>query len=99
MANPRGNESTLKKYQPTWKTGRTQTIRVPVALADQILEYARQLDAGNDTQQTGSNHLSQVVELLEDVRDHAPRNSFGQIWRGKVAQAIDLLRSQQPPCG
>jgi hypothetical protein len=34
----------LKPYKPTWNSGQTRTIRVPIALADQILAYARQLD-------------------------------------------------------
>jgi hypothetical protein len=50
MANPRGNPATLRKYQPKWKHGQTTVIRVPVALVDQILDYAHRLDNGNDNQ-------------------------------------------------
>ncbi|MGI8500147.1 MAG: hypothetical protein ACR2LR_03290 [Hassallia sp.] len=32
-------------WQPTWKHGKTQTIRVPIALVPKILEYARALDS------------------------------------------------------
>jgi hypothetical protein len=45
MPNPNGNFQTLKPYQSKWLTGKTQTIRVPVALAQQILTVARQMDA------------------------------------------------------
>jgi len=50
MANPKGNEATLRKYQPKWKHGHTTVIRVPIALVDQIMDYAHRLDNGNDSQ-------------------------------------------------
>lgn len=51
MANPKGNPATLtEKYAPKWKHGKTRTIRVPIALADEILEYAHQLDEQSLTQ-------------------------------------------------
>ncbi|MDZ7953343.1 hypothetical protein [Nostoc sp. DedQUE09] len=33
-------------WQPAWNHGKTQSIRVPVALAEQILEYAYAIDSG-----------------------------------------------------
>lgn len=110
MPNPSGTVENLKHYQPKWKSGATHTIRVPIALSDQILSYARQLDEQNQGQdvknnvQGSLNHLSQVIKLLEDVRDNAPRNSFGKVWRGKVTKAIELLQSWpltnlKPPYG
>lgn len=50
MANPKGNPATLKHYVPKWKAGTTRTIRVPVALADQILDYAHKIDNNSLTQ-------------------------------------------------
>lgn len=44
MTNPKGNEASLAKFKPQWRNGITKTIRVPVILADKILEYARELD-------------------------------------------------------
>ncbi|MEH2000584.1 MAG: hypothetical protein V7L00_17865 [Nostoc sp.] len=38
-----GQNST--SFPPGWNHGKTQTIRVPIALADQILDYARTLDS------------------------------------------------------
>jgi hypothetical protein len=46
MPNPNPNTSGLKFYKTTWKHGKTKTIRVPIVLADQILEYGYQLDGG-----------------------------------------------------
>jgi hypothetical protein len=44
MPNPKGNEASLKKFKPKWYNGTTQTIRVPIALAAEILDYAHKLD-------------------------------------------------------
>lgn len=41
-----GRRSTT--FNPTWKHGKTRTIRVPVALADQLLDIARELDEGRE---------------------------------------------------
>jgi len=42
---PRGEEK-KGKGKSQWKHGKTKVIRVPEALADQIIEYARDLDEG-----------------------------------------------------
>ncbi|MFN6527372.1 hypothetical protein [Nostoc sp. ChiSLP03a] len=34
-------------WQPAWNHGKTQSIRVPIALAEQILEYAYAVDSGH----------------------------------------------------
>ena len=34
-------------WKPTWKHGPTKTIRVPIALAEQILQIAKLLDEGH----------------------------------------------------
>jgi hypothetical protein len=31
---------------PNWNLGRTKTIRVPIAIAEQLLEIARKMDRG-----------------------------------------------------
>lgn len=31
---------------PQWKLGRTRTIRVPIAIAEQLIEIARRIDSG-----------------------------------------------------
>lgn len=31
---------------PQWKLGRTRTIRVPIAIAEQLMEIARKIDSG-----------------------------------------------------
>ena len=46
MPNPKGHEDSIKdsRFKAAWQSGPTRTIRVPIALADATLEYARQLD-------------------------------------------------------
>jgi hypothetical protein len=39
-----GRTSTTWSEGSTWRTGKTKTIRVPVALTEEILNYARELD-------------------------------------------------------
>jgi hypothetical protein len=41
---PRGGYRLNAGGKPTWKHGKTKTIRVPEALAEKILEFARILD-------------------------------------------------------
>ncbi|MFM7599892.1 MAG: hypothetical protein ACKO7R_01630 [Pseudanabaena sp.] len=94
----RGNEATLKKYLPTWKHGKTKTIRVPVVLAEQIFEYAKKIDTDEaniasqllDSTNQG-NTLLPVIEMLEYVAT-AKRNNFSVEHRSKLSKAIDTLK-------
>ena len=56
MANPKGNPQNLKSYKPKWKSGKTQTIRVPIAIAPLVLEAAREID------ENGNVSLLQVIK-------------------------------------
>ena len=56
MPNYKGNESSLVKYKPKWRSGKTQTIRVPIAIADLVLEAAEEID------KNGNVSLLQVIE-------------------------------------
>ena len=53
MPNPKGHEDSIKdsRFKPAW-SGPTRTIRVPIALAEVTLEYARQLDRGIEPRDT-----------------------------------------------
>lgn len=96
MPNPRGNEQTLKKFKPKWKSGETQTIRVPVVLADSILSYAHQLDEGLVTSdqlaQVKSDQLAQVITWLEEV-ERTSRNNFSKKKKELVRQSIKELKA------
>jgi hypothetical protein len=107
MPNPRGNVATLKKYQPKWRSGATQTIRVPIALTEKIFDYARKLDQGEEVQPDQSNSnaqlprnifhydsqsLLQVIEKLNTILD-TPRNNFSRDKKALLQSAIDELKS------
>jgi hypothetical protein len=50
-------------WQPAWHHGTTKTIRVPIALADQILEYAKWLD----THEKSSDAKTGKVVVLQAI--------------------------------
>lgn len=90
----RGNLATLKHFTPKWQSGATQTVRLPVALVDQVLAYARSLDAGETSPDApiASNQLLRVIEVLEEVIQ-TPRNNFGQKPKAQLQEAINILSS------
>jgi hypothetical protein len=70
MPNPKGHEDSIKdsRFKAAWQSGPTRTIRVPIALADATLEYARQLDQGiepHDTGETWDNGTQAVLTLAD----------------------------------
>ncbi|MEG3923147.1 hypothetical protein QUA07_29165, partial [Microcoleus sp. T3_A4] len=56
MPNPKGHEDSIKdsRFKAAWQSGPTRTIRVPIALADATLNYARQLDQGIEPRDTAN---------------------------------------------
>jgi hypothetical protein len=77
MPNPKGHEDSIKdsRFKAAWQSGPTRTIRVPIALAEVTLEYARQLDQGiepRDTRiQSDSLTHSKVDNMVTEPRDTA----------------------------
>jgi hypothetical protein len=77
MPNPKGHEESIKdsRFKAAWQSGPTRTIRVPIALAEVTLEYARQLDRGiepRDTMiQSDSLTHSKVDNIVSEPRDTA----------------------------
>jgi len=77
MPNPKGHEDSIKdsRFKAAWQSGPTRTIRVPIALAEVTLEYARQLDQGiepRDTMiQSDSLTHSKVDYIVSEPRDTA----------------------------
>lgn len=104
MPNPKGHEATLNKFKPKWHNGETRTIRVPIALADQILEYAHNLDEAVTQENQAKKDfvianqisisydaLSQVLEVLEQISNS---NRFTRQLRAKlVTQVFEPLKS------
>jgi hypothetical protein len=75
MPNSKGHEDSIKdsRFKAAWQSGPTRTIRVPIALAEVTLEYARQLDQGTEPRDTRieSNSLthSKVDNRVSESRD------------------------------
>jgi len=64
MPNPKGHEDSIKdsRFKAAWQSGPTRTIRVPIALADATLNYARQLDNTIEPRDTGDKRSGSEVE-------------------------------------
>ncbi len=63
--------STEHLLKPKWKSGQTRTIRVPVVLAEQLLEIAHRLDSGESldlTQDNVTRGNSPNIDLKQDNR-------------------------------
>jgi hypothetical protein len=77
MPNPKGHEDSIKdsRFKAAWQSGPTRTIRVPIALAEVTLEYARQLDQGTEPRdtmiQSDSVTHSKVDNIVGEPRDTA----------------------------
>lgn len=105
MPNPKGNPASLKQYATTWKNGKTRTIRVPIALADEILDYARQLDNGKaiatqeviatqDQDKKLNETLTQVISAIEKVCKTPHTSKFTKAMKAKLeAEAIKPLEA------
>jgi hypothetical protein len=94
MGSGRGGSRLGAGLKPTWKHGKTQTVRVPIALADQLLEIARKLDSSEvSDSDTESNTIdvSAAIALLEEALI-LKANAGGAI-KAKVREALTLLRA------
>jgi hypothetical protein len=71
MPNPKGHEDSIKdsRFKAAWQTGPTRTIRVPIALAEVTLEYARQLDQGIKPRDTGKIFNNGTDTVIVEPRD------------------------------
>ena len=64
MPNPKGHEDSIKdsRFKAAWQSGSTRTIRVPIALANATLDYARQLDKQIEPRDTADSRSGSEVE-------------------------------------
>ena len=71
MPNPKGHEESIKdsRFKAAWQSGPTRTIRVPIALADATLEYARQLDRGIEPRDTSEMFDCGTDAVITEPRD------------------------------
>jgi hypothetical protein len=59
----------LKHYEGKWQSGATRTIRVPVVLADAVLEYARKLD--NNIKSSDTSDLKNALPFMGADKDES----------------------------
>jgi chromosome segregation ATPase len=71
MPNPTGHTISIKnsQFKAAWQSGPTRTIRVPIALAGVTLEYARQLDQGIESRDTGELSDNELSTATVEARD------------------------------
>lgn len=65
---PRADGSLEHLIKPKWRSGPTQTIRVPQVLAKQLLDYAHKLDNGES-----------IVVLQDNADDLISRSNLAEI--------------------
>ncbi|MEG4627911.1 hypothetical protein Q5691_26955 [Microcoleus sp. w1-18aA5] len=89
MPNPKGHEDSIKdsRFKAAWQSGPTRTIRVPIALANATLDYARQLDnKQSQSRDTADSHSSSALDNKQSQsRDTADSHS---------SSALDSKQSQ-----
>ena len=91
MPNPKGHGDSIKdsRFKAAWQSGPTRTIRVPIALADATLDYARQLDQKLEPRDTADRSSGSEVEREQpQSRDTADRGSGSEVGK-KQSQSHD----------
>ncbi|MEG4294452.1 hypothetical protein Q5692_37265 [Microcoleus sp. C2C3] len=88
MPNPKGHEDSIKdsRFKAAWQSGPTRTIRVPIALADATLEYARQLDRGIEPRDTWVKSDTQIHNKVDNIVTE-PRDT------AKIQVELESLRA------
>jgi hypothetical protein len=95
MPNPKGHEDSIKdsRFKAAWHSGPTRTIRVPIALANATLDYARQLDKKFEPRDTADSPSgSEVDRKQSQSRDTANSRSSSEVDR-KQSQSRDTSGS------
>ncbi|MDF5718835.1 MAG: hypothetical protein PUP93_34470 [Rhizonema sp. NSF051] len=60
---------------PSWKLGRTRAIRVPIVLADALLNLARRIDDGEEELVNAHLTLTQQVSCMTDAQNDAEKET------------------------
>lgn len=82
-----------------WRHGQTQTIRVPMALKEQLLEITRQLDNG-ETVGFAENDLQQLINRWQQECDAASPDAVEwQKVRQLLAELQQVLLTSTAGCG
>jgi cell shape-determining protein MreC len=58
------------EFKPKWKSGKTTVIRVPEAIADEVLAVARQIDEGSAVTLSSASTTVENERLREQIREY-----------------------------
>lgn len=90
---PRGGVRSNSGAKGKWKHGKTKSIRVPEALAEQILEYARNLDE-SATIESETESKTNYTPIFDSVTESKAINLSGvsiRVCNGKSAVLLEDL--------
>lgn len=86
----------LKHYKAAWRSGATRTIRVPVALAEATLEYARQLDEGVKSPDTSELNVEakRLKDEVERLQNELSNLKADETFAVAGAEDIEFLKEE-----
>lgn len=92
---PKYNTANLTPHQikPKWIHGATKTIRVPVILADRILELAKALDSGEAIANPDHNLSDAIAAIVAKVEAKEP--GYRSNSATKLIKDLKELNSEQ----
>lgn len=108
MPNPKGNIATLRSYKSPWNHKQTRTIRVPIVLAEQILDYAREIDANlkisdsnvtvfTDDKKLLINDVESAIKDINEMIESAPNSTLTKARRLKLSKVLEMLNLLTEP--
>lgn len=96
---PRGGARTNSGPRPSWKHGKTTTIRVPIVLADKLLEIARALDENEDFEVDTGSKREQAEQYSQEILFKLSTKKRSVIPQPFVAQYLESLINKLFPPG
>lgn len=94
MTEPKGTRGGARpgagnpNFRPKWNAGETRTIRVPAALADEVMDYARKLDEQYPNQ-LADDSVSQSIDAAQLLNELKPLLGKGS--KLTLAKLEDIL--------
>lgn len=89
MTRGGNREGAGRKFK--WKSGETRTIRVPIAIADTVLQIAQALDSGTLTFENGvlkENKISKTLRVATEIKVYQEGGE-------EVIKLSDFVRAMQ----
>ena len=99
MKSWKRNTKGLVYEKGKWNSGKTKTIRVPIVLADDVLEYAHQLDkslSDNDKSTSVTEKLDDLVSKIEGGEKGYKPNGSSQLHKElkKLSNRLKSLKEK-----